>query len=73
MTMTLDQIAAVLGPTDKEIAAAIVATGATAEDLEEAWAWLQNDEALINQDRPLPTGKIAELIEILSPASEDEQ
>ncbi|MGO9008405.1 MAG: hypothetical protein ACLQIQ_06455 [Beijerinckiaceae bacterium] len=73
MAMTLDQIAAVLGPTDKEIASAIVATDATAEDLEEAWAWLQNDEALINQGRPLPTGKVAELIEILSPASEDEQ
>ncbi len=73
MAMTLAQVAAVLGPIDKEVAAEIVATGASPEDLEVAWAWLQNDEALVNEGRHLPTGKVAELIEILSATSEDEQ
>lgn len=73
MALSFSEITAVLGPTDKDVAAAIVATGASLEELEMAWAWLQNDEALVNEGRHMPTGTVATLIDILSPASEDEQ
>jgi hypothetical protein len=73
MILTFKQITAVLGPIDRETAASIAATGASVAELEEAWAWLQSDEALVNQGRPLPKGKAAELIDILLPPQEDDQ
>jgi len=72
MAMTLEQITAVLGPVGKDVAAAIVATDASLAELEEAWAWLQDDESFIDEGRPLPSGRIARLIEILSPPSDEE-
>jgi hypothetical protein len=39
------------GPVDEAMVAEIVATGAFAEELREAWAWLNEDEALIGQGR----------------------
>jgi hypothetical protein len=73
MTMTFEQITAVLGPIDRETAASLAATGASVAELEEARAWLQSDEALVNHGRPMPKGKVAELIDILSPPQEDDQ
>jgi hypothetical protein len=40
----------VLGPVDEDLAAELVATGATESELSEAYAWLFSDEALINED-----------------------
>ncbi len=45
--------------------AEILATGATREELAEAYAWVMSDESLINLGRPLPSGRIGRLVEIL--------
>ncbi|MER9298576.1 hypothetical protein NKI38_19060 [Mesorhizobium sp. M0621] len=70
MTMTREDILAVLGPTDETLLAEILATGASAEELREAWAWLNGDEALMSEGRPLPGTRVAALIDLLDP---DEQ
>jgi hypothetical protein len=46
----------------------------TPQELAEAQAWVANDEALINTGRPLPTGRVGQLIEIIrAKEQEDEQ
>ncbi|MDL2401943.1 hypothetical protein [Rhizobium mayense] len=72
MTMTAKDIISVLGPIDKALMADVSATGATLGELAEAWAWVNNDEALIGEGRTLPTGKVAELVDMLSPREDDE-
>ena len=55
------------------VVADIIATGATAEELAEAHAWLANDEPLLNAGRPLPGGRVARLVDILAAISEEEE
>jgi hypothetical protein len=55
----------VLGPTDDILVSDILATGASAEEFDEARAWLANDEAPINEGEPLPSGRVGQLIELL--------
>jgi len=50
----------------------IIATGATVSELAEAKAWLVNDEPLLNAGRPLATGRVRELIDILAEFDPDE-
>lgn len=70
--LTREAIQRVLGPVDDQLAAEIAATGATEEELREAHAWVENDEPLVNELRPLPTGRVAQLAEILRPDWLDE-
>lgn len=72
MALTRDEVVSVLGPTDEVLIAQIVATGATLDELTQAWAWLGSDEALISEGRPLPAGRVSELIELLLPEEDDE-
>jgi hypothetical protein len=72
MTITAKDIVSVLGPVDKTLMADIAAMGATPEELAEAWAWVNSDEALIGEGRTLPSGKVAELVELLSVGEDDE-
>ena len=65
MTMTSDDVIAILGPVDETLVAEVIATGATQVELAEALAWANNDEALIGEGRPLPTGKTAALVDLL--------
>ena len=69
--MTADEIAAILGPVDEVLIAGINEIGATPAELAQAWAWFNADEALINQGRPLPSGKIAELVSLLEASEPD--
>ncbi|GLQ54161.1 hypothetical protein [Devosia nitrariae] len=69
--MRLDEITSILGPTDEVLAAQISRTGATEEDLAEAWAWFSADEALVNEGRAMPSGRVAELISVLEAAELD--
>lgn len=71
MTMTSDDVIAILGPVDETLVAEVVATGATQAELAEAFAWANNDEALISEGRPLPAGRTAALIDLL--VAEDEE
>ncbi|MEH6690325.1 MAG: hypothetical protein V7774_03965 [Pseudorhizobium pelagicum] len=72
MTITRDEIRRVLGPVDDTLAADIVNTGANEQELAEAWAWVNSDEALINDGRPLPGGLVAELVALLAADEEEE-
>ena len=73
MTITRDEIRRVLGPVDDTLAADIVNTGANEQELAEAWAWVNSDEALINDGRPLPGGRVAELVALLVADEEEEE
>ncbi len=72
MTMTSGDVIAVLGPVDETLVAEVVATGATQAELAEAFAWANNDEALIGEGRHLPEGRVAALVDLLT-AGEEEQ
>jgi hypothetical protein len=53
--------------------AAIIATGATAHELAEAQAWLTNDGPLINAGKPMATGRVGGILEIIARQREEEQ
>jgi hypothetical protein len=72
-SLTGKDIAALFGNLDDVVVADIIATGATAEELAEAHAWLANDEPLLNAGRPLPGGRVARLADILAVISEEEE
>ncbi|WP_173931177.1 hypothetical protein [Chelativorans sp. Marseille-P2723] len=63
--LTREGVQRILGPVDNTLLAEIAATGANERELAEAHAWLVNDDALVNEFRPLPTGRIAELVDLL--------
>ena len=69
-----DDVARAVGVADDVTIAKIIATGATVDELAEAQAWLANDEPLLNAGRPLATGRVRELVDVLSelePSEED--
>lgn len=72
MTLTRSEIERALGPIDEHLAAEIAATEATTADLTQALAWLEADEARVNEGGHLPTGKVAELIGILETADDED-
>ncbi|WP_163271642.1 hypothetical protein [Chelativorans alearense] len=65
MALTREGVHRILGPVDNAFLAELAATGASERELAEAHAWVMNDEALVNDFRPMPKGKVAELVEIL--------
>lgn len=71
MTMTREDVIRVLGPVDETLIVEILATEASAEELEEAFAWLHADDVLGPQLRRQPSGKVAELCEILEREEEE--
>ena len=73
--ITRDDVTAAIGEVDDVTIAEIIGTDATVEELAEAKAWIANDEPLINAGRPLATGRVRELVDILSelePAEDEE-
>jgi len=71
--LTRDDIIKAVGQTDDVTIAEILGTGATAQELAEAQAWAVNDDPLLNAGKPLPTGLIRELIDILAELETDEE
>jgi len=71
MGMTRQEVISVLGPVGDVTITEIVATGASLDELREAWAWVYGDEALINQGRPLPGIRVAALIDLIDPDQDD--
>jgi hypothetical protein len=70
--ITPDDVTAAIGEVDDVTIAEIIGTGATVEELAEAKAWIANDEPLINAGKPLATGRVRELVDILSELEPDE-
>jgi hypothetical protein len=71
--VTRDDVIKVVGPADDVTIAEIIGTSATVDELAEAQAWIANDEPLINAGKPLPSGRVGELIEILSELEPEEE
>lgn len=71
--LTRDDVVKALGPADDVTIAEIIGTGATAEELAEAQAWTINDDPLLNAGKPLPTGRVRELIDFLAELEPDEE
>jgi hypothetical protein len=69
--MSVEDITAILGPVDETLIVDINRTGATREELAQAWAWFNADEALVNEGRQLPSGRVAELVSLLEAAELD--
>ena len=70
--LTRDKVIAALGELDEFTIAELESTGASTEELAEAQAWIANDEALINAGKPLPSGRVGRLVEILRSIEEEE-
>lgn len=66
-----DQILKVLGDADDATVAAIIGMGTTAEELSEALEWVANDEPFLNAGRPMPSGRISTLAELLARIEEE--
>jgi hypothetical protein len=64
--LTREDIVRAIGPVDDVTVAEIIGTGASAEELAEAKAWIIIDEPLMNAGKPLPSGRVGDLVEILS-------
>jgi len=71
--LTRADVLSVVGPADEVMIADVIATQATLAELSQAWAWVNSDEALINQGRPPPSGRTAELVELLTSQDEGEE
>ncbi|HEV3501116.1 MAG TPA: hypothetical protein VGZ92_12405 [Bradyrhizobium sp.] len=70
--LTRDEAIKAVGEVDDVTIAHIIGTGATAEELAEAQAWIVNDEPLMNAGKPLPSGRVGELVEILTELEQSE-
>jgi len=70
--VTRDDVTKAIGLVDDVTIAEIIGTGATADELAEAQAWIANDEPLINAGKPLPSGRLGQLVEILTELEPDE-
>jgi hypothetical protein len=70
--LTRDDAIKMIGEIDDVAVAEIIGTAATVDELTEAQAWIINDEPLINAGRQLPSGRLGELVEILTELEADE-
>jgi hypothetical protein len=60
--LTRNDVIKAVGQADDVTIAEIIGTGATAEELTEAQAWIVNNEPPRNAGRPLPSGRVREFI-----------
>jgi hypothetical protein len=70
--LTRKEITAALGDIDDFVVTEIINTGATADELAEARAWLANSEPPISSGKPLASGRVGRLVEILDSIEADE-
>ena len=72
LRITRDDVIKAIGAADDVTIAQIIATGATVDELAEAQAWIANDEPMMNSGRPLATGRVRELVDILAELEPDD-
>ena len=71
--LTREDVIKAIGGVDDVTIAEMIGTGATADELAEAQAWIVNDDPLLNVGKPLPSGRVRELIDILAELEPDEE
>ena len=64
--ITRDDAIRAIGRANEAAIAEIIGTGATADELAEARAWMANDEPMLNAGRPLAQGRVRQIVDILS-------
>jgi hypothetical protein len=69
--LTREEFIALIGRSDDEVLTDILKMGASRSELAEARAWIENDEAMMTAGRPIPSGRVARLVEILQADDED--
>jgi uncharacterized protein (DUF433 family) len=62
-----------IGRANDTAIAEMIATGATADELAEAQAWIANDEPMLNAGKPLVQGRVLQLVDILSELKAEEE
>lgn len=70
--LTPESVENVIGPTDEDLTAEPVLSGATSADLLEAVAWLEADHATGRQTHRMPHGMVAQLCQILAARQPEE-
>jgi hypothetical protein len=70
--LTRDDVVNAVGAVDDVTIAQIIGINATADELAEAQAWIVNDDPLLNAGRPLATGRVRELVDILAELEPDD-
>ena len=73
MAVNREQLIKAVGSIDEAVVAEILGMGATAEELAQAQVWITNEDALINSGKPLVTGRVSRLIEILTSSEEQDE
>jgi hypothetical protein len=71
--LTRDDVTKAVGRADDVTIAQIIGTGATVDELAEAQAWVANEDALLDAGKPLPGGRVRQLIDILAEIETDEE
>jgi len=69
--LTRDEVRALIGRSDDGVLTDILTLGASRAELAEARLWLENDEAMLNEGRAIPSGRVGRLIEILQLCDDD--
>lgn len=70
-TLTRDEVRALIGGSDDHVVTEILNMSSSRAELAEARAWLENDETMLNEGRPIPSGRIARLVELLQTDEDD--
>jgi hypothetical protein len=70
---TRSDIIEAFGPLDDVVVSEIIELDATAADLAEAKAWIANDEVLMNSGRPLASGRVGRIVDLLATIKEEEE
>ena len=70
--LTQEDVIKAIGRVDDVTIAQIIGTNATVDELAEALAWMANDEPMMNAGRPLATGRVRELVDILAELEPDD-
>lgn len=70
-TINRADIVAILGSVEDDVASEILRIGASPEELAEARNWVVNDEAPMNEGRPLASSRVGRVIALLEAIEED--
>lgn len=71
--LTRSEIERIAGPLDDGLVVEILATGATSEEMAEAFEWLYADDAMARDLHREPVGRVGVLCEILSRGALDDE
>jgi hypothetical protein len=63
--LTRDEVIKAVSEVD-DVVAGLVGIGVTAEELAEVRTGVESDETLVNSGKPLPSGRVGQVVELLS-------